>query len=67
MAEIYSPVVKDVMLPVTMISFQQQVGATDCGVFSIAAAYSAALGIEPHLVTFYADEMQRHLERCFEN
>ena len=29
MAEIYSPVVKDGMLPVTMIPFQQQVGGTD--------------------------------------
>ena len=67
MAEIYSPVVKDGMLPVTMVPFQQQVGGTDCGVFSIAAAYSAALGIEPHLVTFDADEIRRHLERCFEN
>ena len=42
-------------------------GGTDCGVFSIAAAYSAALGIKPHLVTFDADEMRRHLEWCFEN
>ena len=42
-------------------------GGTDCAVFSITAAYSAALGIEPHLVTFDADEMRRHLERCFEN
>ena len=67
MAEIYSPVVKDGMLPVTMVPFQQQVGGTDCGVFSIAAAYSAALGIEPPLVTFDADEIRRHLERCFEN
>ena len=67
MAEIYSPVIKDGMLPVTMVPFQQQVGRTDCGVFSIAAAYSAALGIEPHLVTFDADEIRGHLERCFEN
>ena len=66
-AEIYRPVVKDGMLPVTMVSFQQQVGGTDCGVYSIAAAYSAALGIEPHLMTFDADEMRRHLEQCFED
>ena len=66
-AEIYRPVVKDGMLPVTMVSFQQQVGDTDCGVYSIAAAYSAALGIEPHLMTFDADEMRGHLEQCFED
>ena len=24
------------------------------------------LGIEPHLMTFDADEMRRHLEQCFE-
>ena len=29
-AEIYSPVVKDGMLPVIMVPFQQQVGGTDC-------------------------------------
>ena len=57
MAEIYSPVVKDGMLPVTTVPFQQQVGGTECGVFSIAGVYSTALGIEPHLVTFYADKM----------
>ena len=67
MAEIFSPVVKDGMQAVTMVPFQQQVGGTKCGVFSIAAAYSAALGIKPHLVTFDADEMRRHLEQCLEN
>ena len=41
--------------------FQQQVGGTDHGVYSIAAAYSASLGIKSHLVNFDADEMQRHM------
>ena len=49
------------------LAFQQQVGETDHGVYSIAAAYSASLGIKSHLVNFDADEMQRHLEQCFEN
>ena len=42
MAEIYNPVVKDGMLAVTMVPFQQQVVGTECVVFSIAAVYRSS-------------------------
>ena len=38
-----------------------------CRVYIIAEAFTAALGIEPHLMTFDADEMKKYLEQCFED
>ena len=66
MAEIYRLVVKDGMIAVTVVPVQQQVGDTDCGVYSIAAAYNDALGKNLSAVTYDADKMRAHLEQCFE-
>ncbi len=39
-------------LMVTVVPAQQQEGVTDCGVYSIAAAYNAALGMDLRAVTY---------------
>ena len=44
LAQQYQPAIREGMLKVTVLPFQQQNGATDCGLFSIAAAYYFARG-----------------------
>ena len=51
---------------VTLIPVQQQEGSTDCGLFSIAAAYSAACGKNLRSITYDQEQMRAHLEKCFE-
>ena len=34
---------------------------------TVLLQHSAALGIEPHLMTFDEDEIRGHLEQCFED
>ena len=50
---------------VTIVPIQQQRGPEDCGVYSIATAYDAALHKEHHTVTYKQEEMRHHLEMCF--
>jgi len=47
------------------VSVQQQEGGVDCGLFSIAAYYSA-VGDDFHGLTFSQNHMREHLVECFE-
>ena len=67
MAQIYRPAIRDGQMMVTVVPVQQQKGSTDCGVYSIAAAYNAALGKNLREVTYDPDKMRAHLEKCFES
>lgn len=66
MAQLYRPAIRDGLIVVTVVPVQQQSGGTDCGVYSIAAAYNAALGENLSQVTYNPDKMRAHLEQCFE-
>ena len=44
LVRLYRPAVRGGTLMVTANSIQQQEGSTDCGVFSVAAAYHCAMG-----------------------
>ena len=47
-----------------MQPLQKQVGATDCGLFAIAAI---AYGKDPSQLQFKQEEMRQHLLNCFKN
>ena len=64
--QLYQPAVKDSLLMVTAVSIQQQEGATDCGLFSIAAAYHVAVCDDLKGITFKQDGMREHLMECLE-
>ena len=49
---LYQPAVQASLLMVTAVSIQQQEGATDCGLFSIAVAYHVAVGDDLEGITF---------------
>ena len=49
----YQPAIRDNLLMVTVIPFQQQEGTSDCGLFSIAAAYHTAKNDDLQLVLLY--------------
>ena len=51
---------------VTMVPVQQQEGSVDCGLFSIANAYTLAVGRQPRNVNYDQGLMRSHLEQCFE-
>ena len=63
---LYRPAVRDNCLMVTAVSFQQQEGDADCGLFSIAAAYHSAVGDDFRGLTFSQNDMRQHLVECFE-
>lgn len=65
LTEIYKNVIKDNMLMVTIVPMQQQDGPFDCGLFSIAAAYYAALGRNIRTVSCDQSIMRSHLKQCF--
>ena len=44
---------------------KKQTGSVDCGVFSIAFAYHAALGENVGRIMFAQQEMRQHLVQCF--
>ena len=44
----------------------QQEGGIDCGVFSIANAYNAAMGKSAKDITYDSQQMRSHLQHCFE-
>ncbi len=66
LVQVYRPAVREGSLMVTVVPVQQQEGVTDCGVYSIAAAYNAALGMDLRAVTYNPERMRAHLEQCFE-
>ena len=67
MAQIYRPAIRDGRMMVTVVPVQQQKGSTDCGVYSIAAAYNAALWKNLHEVMYDPDKMRAYIEQCFES
>ena len=67
LVEFYKIAIKDNMLMVSLIPMQQQTNSVDCGVYSIAAAYNAAMGKSLKFVTFDECVTRSHLEKCFEN
>ena len=66
MDKFYQPAIQGDLLLVLAVSFQQQEGTTDCGVFSIAAAYHAARGDELESISFGQASMREHLITCLE-
>ena len=66
LARIYKHVIINEQLPVTVIPVQQQKGAYDCGLFSIAFTYHVALGGDVSNAIFQQQEMRPHLKTCFE-
>lgn len=46
-------------------SFQRQQGATDCGLFAIAAATALCCGLDPSTCQWDQEQMRNHLEICF--
>ena len=69
LVEFYKIAIKDNMLMESLIPIQQQTNSVDCGLglYSIAAAYNAAMGKSLKSVTFDERVMRSHLEECFEN
>ena len=65
-AQMYSPLVQSNSLLVIVIPMQQQQGANNCGLFSIAAAYHACKGENLGELTFIEGQMRTHLSKCFE-
>ncbi len=55
------------MLEVDIVPVQQQKGAVDCGIFSIANAFNAAFGQNLETVTYNQEKMREHLQKCFED
>ena len=49
-----------------MVALQQQEGANNCGLFSIAAAYHAAMNDNVDSLVFDEAKMRAHLIKCFE-
>ena len=66
LAELYRPAIRNDLLPVTLVSVQQQEGSSDCGPFSIANAFHIACGDNLRRITFAQKSLRPHLENCFE-
>ena len=67
LVKLYHPAVRDGKLMVTVVPVQQQEGSTDCGIYSIATAYSAAIQANLRTVTYDPEQLRAHLEQCFES
>ncbi|KAL5502338.1 hypothetical protein EMCRGX_G009091 [Ephydatia muelleri] len=63
---VYKCAANDSALIVTQYPVQQQSGSTDCGLFSIAFAYHAAIGDNLRTLIFDQGRMRSHLLSCFE-
>ena len=68
LGHLYQPGVKDSTFHhvVTVQPVQQQRGKVDCGLFSIALAYSAANGEDVSKLQLDQDQLRTHLTLCFE-
>ena len=53
-------------LLISVVALQQQDGAINCGLFSIAAAYHAAMNDNVDSLVFDEAKMRAHLIKCFE-
>ena len=66
LARIYRGLEVNGRLRITRAASQQQSGAVDCGLYSIATAYHAARGDDVSKVKFAQDELREHVAMCFE-
>ena len=66
LAQIYKEVAKDRMLEVDIVPVQQQKGAADCGVYSVANAFNAAIRKNLETITYNREKMHEHLQNYFE-
>ena len=48
------------------VEVQRQTGCADCGLFSIAFAYSLCCGLDPHAMHFKQLQMRPHYECCID-
>ena len=53
-------------MKINVVNIKQQVGGTDCGLFSLAIATDLCFGIDPFLADYIQEEMRQHLEMCFQ-
>ena len=65
-AQIYKPLIRSNDLLVSVVPIQQQQETNNCGLFSIAAAYHAAVRSDIGLLTFNESHLRAHLIKCFE-
>ena len=65
-AQIYKPLIRSNDLLVSVVTIQQQQETNNCGLFSIAAAYHAAVRSDIGLLTFNKSRLRAHLIKCFE-
>ncbi|XP_064406458.1 uncharacterized protein LOC135351399 [Halichondria panicea] len=65
-AQVYSPLIQCNGLLISVVALQQQEGANNCGLFSIAAAYHAAMNDNVDSLVFDEAKMRAHLIKCFE-
>ncbi len=66
LVQLYRPAIQDDVLLVTAESVQQQTGANDCGLFSIAFAYNAGRSMDVAQLQVDQQAMREHLRQCFE-
>lgn len=66
LVQIYQVAVDNGLLTIRRMAVQQQEGAADCGLFSIAYAYHAARGDDVSQLHFHQAAMREHLVTCFE-
>ena len=66
--QIYKEVAKNRMLDFDIVPVQQQKGAADCGVHSVANAFNAAIGkkLGNNHIIYNQEKMGEHLQNCFE-
>ena len=65
-AQLYKPLIMSNGLLVSVVPIQQQQETNNCGLFSIAAAYHAAVRSDIGLLTFNESHLRAHLIKCFE-
>ena len=65
-AQLYKQLISSNGLLVSVVPIQQQGDTNNCGLFSIAAAYHAAVRSDIGLLTFNESRLRAHLIKCFE-
>ena len=63
-AQLYRPLIESNGLLVTVVPIQQQIQANNCGLFSIAAAYSAVTKDTKMAFTLKGSQLRAHLVKC---
>ena len=66
LAQMYEPAAKEGNLTVMQMPVHQQSNARDCGVYSIAYAYHAAVGDDIPSLNFDHTKIRSHLISCFD-